>query len=128
MKAKKEMISPCGLDCEPCPIRRLSFDETASKEVIDWYKRQGWLKKEEGREEAIKQGMYCKGCRSDRNDVHWSPDCFILECCVDKKNLDFCYECEEFPCDRLIKWSEETEQYQEALENLKRIQKERTQK
>ena len=33
--------------------------------------------------------------------MHWSPDCWILECCVDKKKLEFCYECEDFPCDKL---------------------------
>lgn len=128
MKAEKEIISPCGLDCEPCPIRRLPFDEAASKDVLDWYTRQDWLKKGEGREEAIERGMYCKGCRSDRNEVHWSPDCFILECCIDKKNLNFCYECKEFPCDQLIKWSKEAEHHQEALEHLKRMKLEKPNK
>lgn len=126
MQIEKEMIAPCGLDCKPCPINMLPFDKAASKDIINWYKQQGWLKKEEGWEEAIAREMYCKGCRSDRNDVHWSPDCFILECCFDKKHFDFFSECDKFPCVHLINWSKESVSHQEALETLKRKNKRHT--
>jgi len=84
----------------------------------------GWLKPEEGKAEIIERGMYCKGCKGDRS-VHWninddgSVSCGILECCVDQRGLQFCSECVDFPCGRLIEWSKENEKYGEALTRLK---------
>ncbi|HQJ57363.1 MAG TPA: DUF3795 domain-containing protein [Caldisericia bacterium] len=64
-----------------------------AKKIADWFK--------EKRNEKVKiEDIHCLGCRGDRK-MHWSPDCWILECCVDKKKLEFCYECEDFPCDKL---------------------------
>jgi hypothetical protein len=119
------MITPCGLDCSQCAIRQIPIDAKQAKEVIVWFKDMGWLKQEEGIKEAIEKKMYCKGCRSDRTDVHWTPDCFILECCIDKKGLEFCYECNEFPCKRLLEWSEQGSRYKNALKNLTNIKEKR---
>jgi len=121
LKSEKQMPTPCGLDCDPCSIRKVPIDSEAAKEAIDWYKEMGWLKKEEGIKEAIKRKMYCKGCRSDRKDVHWSPDCSILQCCVYEKNFEFCYECDDFPCNRLEEWAKESGFHQKALEKLKHL-------
>lgn len=125
MKSEKQMIAPCGLDCGPCPIRLIPIDSEAAEKAIDWFKQMGWLQEEEGAEEAIERKMYCKGCRSDRKDVHWSSDCFILQCCVYEKNLEFCYECDDFPCNRLLERAKENDQYQKALEKLKRMKEEK---
>lgn len=112
------MIAPCGLDCEPCSIRMIPLDAETAEEAIKWFKQMGWLKEDEGVKEAIERNLYCKGCHSDRDDVHWSPDCGILKCCLDEKNLEFCYECEDFICEQLKKWGEEGEHHQKAIENL----------
>ena len=79
-----------------------------------------WLCENEGMSEVIQRSMYCTGCRGDRS-VHWSPDCWILKCCVDKKGLDFCHECDVFPCKQLDEWSMENKQYAQALERLQRM-------
>jgi hypothetical protein len=40
----------------------------------------------------------CKGCGSiDR------PDCKIYKCCKIERKLNFCTECDEFPCNILKK-------------------------
>ncbi len=118
MIKKESMIAPCGLDCEPCSIRMIPLDAETAEEAIEWFKQMGWLKEDEGVKEAIERNLYCKGCHSDRDDVHWSPDCGILKCCLDEKNLEFCYECEDFICEQLKKWGEEGEHHQKAIENL----------
>ncbi len=114
------MIAACGIDCEPCPIRRMIFDDDAAKEVIAWFHERGFLKSEEGLDEAIKRNMYCCGCFGDR-DRHWSPDCEILNCCVDTKHLNNCSECDEFPCNRLTDRAQNNARYDEALERLKSL-------
>jgi hypothetical protein len=73
----KEMIAVCGLDCEPCDIRRVPFDSEATERIVKWFRAQGWIKENEGIEEIISRKMYCKGCHGDRS-VHWSPECPIL--------------------------------------------------
>ncbi|GAG77203.1 unnamed protein product, partial [marine sediment metagenome] len=50
-----------------------------------------------------------------------------LECCVDKKRLDFCNECNDFPCDRLSKWAKGNKRYGEALNRLIKIKKDEKQ-
>jgi hypothetical protein len=40
----------------------------------------------------------CKGCGSEDRE-----GCKIFNCCRIKKELQFCSECEEFPCSKLKK-------------------------
>lgn len=116
----KEFIAACGLDCGSCDIRKLPFDLEAAERVVEWFKRQGWLKEHEGREEVLERSMYCKSCHGDRS-VHWSADCWILKCCVDDKGLRFCFECESFPCERLVEWSKQNDHYAQALQRLREM-------
>ena len=66
------------------------------------------------------RGPHCLGCRGDRS-AHWAESCWILKCCVDNKGLEYCYECELFPCARLSEWAEERNQYAEALKRLQQM-------
>ncbi|HID91028.1 TPA: DUF3795 domain-containing protein [Candidatus Bathyarchaeota archaeon] len=68
--------------------------------------------------EIKSEGIRCLGCKGDRTE-HWSPDCWILKCCVDKKGLGFCHECEDFPCERLEEWAKGSKRYEEALDRIK---------
>jgi len=120
---KKEMIAVCGLDCGPCEIRRAPNEPDAAQRLVAWFKKEGWLKEDEGINEVIERRMYCRGCRGDRS-VHWSPDCWILKCCVDEKGHEFCYECVSFPCERLSEWAKQSDDYSQALQRLKKMKEE----
>jgi len=65
--------APCGIYCGACPSFRIR--------------------------------KTCQGCGSDNRKQgrisKWS--CKIRECCFEDKNLDFCIECDEFPCNMLEK-------------------------
>jgi len=80
----------------------------------------GWLKEGEGVAEAVARNMVCQGCHGDRAK-HWSADCWILQCCVDQRGLGHCHECAEFPCVRLVGWSEQNASYGRALERLRQL-------
>lgn len=119
---KDTYIAVCGLNCGSCDIRKVPEDPDAAQCVVAWFKKEGWLQEDEGVDEVLEQGMYCKGCRDNRT-IHWSPDCWILQCCVDKRGHTFCCECEEFPCKDLEEWAQQDEGYTEALKRLKEMEK-----
>jgi len=113
-----QMIAPCGLDCNQCDIYRIRHDDEAAQRVIKWYKSRGWLGENDGVTQAIQKRMYCLGCRGDRN-LHWTPNCHMLTCCLDDKKLQFCHQCADFPCEQLSKWAQDSVRHGEALERLK---------
>jgi len=46
----------------------------------------------------------CPGCAGEGfSEVH--PPCGILSCCQ-RKGLEYCFECEEFPCVKFDKWGD----------------------
>jgi len=115
-----EMMAVSGLDCGTCEIRLAPTDAEAAEVVVDWFKKMGWLEEGEGIAEVIERGMVCTGCRGDRSS-HWSPDCPPLVCCVDEKGLEHCAQCEDFACEKLEAFAEESKSHQEAVEQLRRI-------
>jgi len=119
-----DMMAACGLLCGPCSIRQIPFETEEARKAINWFKEMGWLDQKEGISEAIAKGMYCKGCHGART-THWSADCWILECCIDEKGLEHCDECDGFPCDNLVDWSKQNEDYSTALERLKELHSQR---
>ncbi|MFX1326307.1 MAG: DUF3795 domain-containing protein [Promethearchaeota archaeon] len=94
------LVAPCGIYCGACRQYLL-------------------LKKDLLEERGYKKG--CKGCRiRNKNCAFIRRDCTALK----KKELDYCYECEQFPCHNLKKIDS---QYRKRwsvnlIENLKRIE------
>jgi hypothetical protein len=115
-----EPIAVCGLDCGGCEIRRAPFDEAAAAIAIAWFREMQWLTEEDGIEEVIERGMYCEGCRGDRMR-HWSADCQILICCVDERHLEFCSECDDFPCALLTDRARDNRSYADGLQRLREM-------
>jgi hypothetical protein len=79
IKNIEELIAPCGMNCALCS---------------------GYLaKKNDIKKEGI--GMpYCSGCRPrDKKCAFIKKDCSLLL----NGEIKYCYECRDFPCDRLEK-------------------------
>ena len=122
---EEHMIAVCGIYCSSCPIFRSSFDIKAAEGLVGWFQKIKILNEGEGAARIQELGPYCMGCRGDRSK-HWSANCEILQCCTDEKGLDYCYECEIFPCGHLEEWSEKDTKYILALENLHYMKQNRT--
>ena len=74
---EKELIAPCGMNCAVCSGYLALKNDVKSKGV---------------------KMAYCKGCRARDKKCAWlKKRCELL---MDKK-IDFCYECNDFPCDNL---------------------------
>ena len=75
-------------------------------------------------EEVGKEGtdLVCRGCKSDVNAVYCTS-CQIKEC-AEGKDVEFCFECDEYPCATLRAFQEdEHDHHSVVLENLERIKK-----
>jgi hypothetical protein len=100
-------ISVCGLNCAKCDIFQASHgNEEAMRVMLGFFK------------DAKPESIVCGGCRGPL-DVHWSADCYFLACSK-KKGLHYCFECDEFPCDKLQAFaSDGIPHHRKTVENMK---------
>lgn len=110
MADEARLIAACGLDCTDCDIRRAATDPQMQRKFVAWFKEKRNL-------DVNPETIRCSWCKGDRAS-HWSADCWILNCCVDRKHLEHCSDCQEFPCPRLEEWSKKSERYGQALARL----------
>ena len=97
---RKEMIAPCGMNCSVC-IANLGKKYDIHKHGIN--------------------RKYCDGCRPrGKNCLHMANVCEK----VVKGQIEFCYECEDFPCKRLKSLDKRyrTKYHLSMIENLRYIQ------
>lgn len=88
----------CGLYCGACP---------------------NFLGTKAGTEKNV-----CYGCKTDTNP-EWCHNC-ELKACAKEKKLDFCYQCDEYPCTNLeaFKNSPKYPYHQEVYDYMKTIAEE----
>jgi hypothetical protein len=108
----KDSLAPCGLSCEKCfahvdgDIRKYSLklqevlgnfelyakrfeillEEPVFKKYPDFKELLDYLASEN-----------CRGCRKEQCKLF--KTCGV-RACHQEKHVDFCYQCEEFPCDK----------------------------
>ncbi len=109
---RQQKIAVCGLDCGNCDIYNASNNPEIAHQLVKQFQG-AW-------EDVKAEDFHCNGCRGDITKC-WTPDCWIRECCVNNKNLEYCYECQEFPCIKLKKWANKNERYSNALNQLKKM-------
>ncbi len=84
----KLMTAPCGLDCFACYLYLANDDpdmRALVSEVLDL-----------PLEEAA-----CPGCRPAKGQLHHLAMPCRLYPCAEAKGVDFCGDCDDFPCDLL---------------------------
>lgn len=57
----------------------------------------------------------CTGCRAS---AHTSAEVCPTVTCCEEKNIDFCSGCEQFPCDGMQKFFDESDSHREAYVRL----------
>jgi hypothetical protein len=117
-------ISACGLNCNECDLFKLPTDKSIQDKMIPYFRKQTWLKEDEGIETIIEKGMYCKGCSVDKK-AFWSDGCKIAICCKDEKELNNCSECAEFTCAILKEHENKGGKYRTGIEHLRTIRKDK---
>jgi hypothetical protein len=85
-----QMTAPCGLDCFNCSVYLAKDNQDLRMKISQ---NMGIPQ-----EEAV-----CLGCRPQNGTIPFlkmSEPCQVYQC-IDKRNLDFCCDCSDFPCDHL---------------------------
>ena len=89
---ERALISPCGLHCGHCPLYQARADEVLRKKIAE---RQGI---------PIEKVLVCNGCRPSQGKVPslgGNSACDTFVCAVNERGIEFCYECDDFPCLKL---------------------------
>jgi hypothetical protein len=87
---KKILTAPCGLDCFNCPTYEGNITEELKKWISENYK-------------IPIEKTPCKGCRDEKGNCKFAPNnqCATWNC-IHEKGLTFCFECGDFPCEKLM--------------------------
>ncbi|MBN1381336.1 MAG: DUF3795 domain-containing protein [Deltaproteobacteria bacterium] len=94
-----KMTAPCGLDCFNCPVYMAGDNEDLRKKIAQ---NMG----------MPEEKVVCKGCRAENGTIPFldmTEPCRVYQC-IKKKNIDFCCNCTDFPCDYLHPYAEMAEQ------------------
>ena len=86
----RHLTSPCGRDCFNCPVY-LAKDRPKLRSII--------ARKQKMPESQVQ----CRGCRVEEGRIPYlkmTDSCPVYACSKDHA-VQFCFECENFPCDRL---------------------------
>ena len=106
----KKLAAVCGLFCPACTLYI------------------GTMEDEPGRLEAVSK-VYrtapevweCHGCRSEKRSYFCKNKCKMVDC-AREKGIDFCVECDEYPCQELKEFKELRPHRIELWKNQQRIQ------
>ncbi|MEE4354849.1 MAG: DUF3795 domain-containing protein [Desulfococcaceae bacterium] len=84
------MTAPCGLDCFNCPVYLANENDKLRASVA------------KNLNIPFEQAA-CKGCRREQGTIpilSMTEPCNVYKC-IQKKNIEFCFDCPDFPCDHL---------------------------
>ncbi|MFC1476958.1 DUF3795 domain-containing protein [candidate division KSB1 bacterium] len=111
MKNYRELTSFCGIDCFNCDY----FVDNITDESVAFLSKHMDIDKEK---------VACKGCRIEEGCHMLFAECKGCEC-VKEKGVDFCFECEEFPCEGFQPVAADADKYSHNMKlyNSCRIQK-----
>jgi hypothetical protein len=85
-----QMTAPCGLDCFNCSVYLAKDNQDLRMKIAE---NMGIPPEE----------TVCLGCRPQNGTIPFLKmvePCQVYQC-ISKKNLDFCCDCSDFPCDHL---------------------------
>ena len=81
---RNDLVAPCGIDCGICELYICQnipqlYDALIAKGIPE-------------------NKIPCEGCRKNKGNCPVHPEPCETYNCVNMKNVDFCYECKDFPC------------------------------
>jgi hypothetical protein len=88
---KQKIVAPCGIDCFNCQV----YEDNITEEL------QGIIS---ARSNIPKERITCKGCIDGNMCLLLQIEgkrCKTLDC-INKKGVDYCYNCDTFPCEFLM--------------------------
>lgn len=111
-----DAVAPCAFCCFTCAAKKNGVIEESSKKLNHYlegyyefnkkvlpFRYRNYSKKIKELVTQLEKfsDRPCNGCRNGADERCCIPDCFI-EKCTREHNVDFCGECDEFPCKRAL--------------------------
>lgn len=84
------MTAPCGLDCFNCPLYLANENEEIRLVISKTLN-------------IAPEKAVCRGCRNENGIIpifNMTEPCRVYKC-IQQKNIEFCFNCPDFPCDNL---------------------------
>ena len=110
----RALIAPCGLYCGVCALFKARIDKEFR------------VKLAQERGIPVEELFLCAGCRPMRGRVKAAggqPICDTYAC-VQSKGVEFCYQCNEFPCLKLAPCADKADKpHNSKVYNLVLLQK-----
>lgn len=101
----KQMTAPCGLDCFNCTFYLADKDPAAMAQIKQW-----------SQEFNIPVDiLLCNGCRNHDGKIPLQKKLYgeTFRCaayeCSKNKGIDFCGDCDQFPCDHLHPYADKAD-------------------
>jgi hypothetical protein len=104
---KTPLLGICGVYCGACPTYRAYNDKDQT--LFDWVLKEGMPRAE----------ILCEGCLSNLVN-EWCANCYFRKC-VKEKEVTYCFECKDFPCEKLVDFSKTRPHRALGVGNLKQL-------
>jgi hypothetical protein len=116
MDEVRVLIAPCGLNCGGCPLHLAASNEAVRLEVAKWMGV------------PADKVVPCDGCRPSKGVISALGEtavCDTYSCAVNEKEVEFCYQCGDFPCLKLAPCSDRAQElpHNTKVYNLLMLQK-----
>lgn len=108
LRPDKKLAAVCGLFCPGCSLLIATNEDPAKLDGMA--ARMGRTPDE----------LKCNGCRSDKQCFYCTSMC-QMKTCAAEKGVDFCGDCEEFPCEVLKTFQKERPHRIELWDSLEQI-------
>lgn len=114
-------LAACGIECDGCDLRNAGHDLKAAESCVAWFRAQEWIAAD-GNAESVQQAVlnkkpYCSGCWSEKSEDQFCANCDLRVCC-EKKEINHCGGCDDFPCEKYTAWLGGLEHHIKAMEYL----------
>lgn len=86
-KERMDLVAPCGMDCGICEL----YTCRTNVRLFSALTLRG----------IPEEKIPCEGCRSVEGNCPVIPEKCETFKCVQEKKVEFCYECSDFPCEKL---------------------------
>lgn len=80
------LVAPCGTNCGACGAYLVKDDSSLGERIKNSV---GW------------NGVPCPGCRPSGGQCQWVDGKCELYACVERQGVEYCFECDEFPCAKM---------------------------